>query len=155
MALRPFEEADLDGVTIVISATDDPATQKQIHASATARKVLVNTVDIPGLCDFIVPAVIRRGDVVIAVSTSGKSPALAAALRAKIETMLPRDVERAARVLGSVREAAHLRWSTPEGRKRAFERVIESGILDWIQTTEDAAAEERVRRMIDDPGESG
>jgi precorrin-2 dehydrogenase/sirohydrochlorin ferrochelatase len=155
LSLRPFEDSDLDGRVLVISATDDPEVQKQIHAAGARRNILVNTVDIPELCDFIVPAVVRRGDVLIAVSTSGKSPALAAALRAKIEAMLPGDVARAARVLGAARDSARRRWATPEERKRAFERVIGSGILEWIQNTEDMEAEERVRRLIEEPGEAG
>src|SRR5262245_32387512 len=67
---RPFIESDLDGVVLVISATDDASVQQQVAGVARSKKVLVNTADQPELCDFIVPAVVRRGDVLVAVSTS-------------------------------------------------------------------------------------
>src|SRR6187397_51775 len=74
---RRFMESDLDGAQLVISATDDGAVQEQVAAAARARNILINTVDQPRLCDFIVPAVVQRGDVILAISTSGKSPSLA------------------------------------------------------------------------------
>src|SRR6266446_2248924 len=79
--LRRVAEPDLEGVMLVISATDEASIQKEVARWAASRRVLVNTVDQPDLCDFIVPAVVRRGDVTVAISTSGVSPALAAELR--------------------------------------------------------------------------
>ncbi|HEX4999355.1 MAG TPA: bifunctional precorrin-2 dehydrogenase/sirohydrochlorin ferrochelatase [Terriglobia bacterium] len=148
LKLKPFEDSDVDGHWLVVAATDDPATQQAAHASGARRHVLVNVVDQPDLCDFIVPSIARRGDVVVAVSTSGQSPALAAALRARIEGMLPDDVARVARVLGSLREEARCRLADAEERKRAFERVIASGILDWIREYDDAGALTRARRLM-------
>jgi siroheme synthase-like protein len=150
--LRRFQESDLDGVTLAISATDDASVQREIAALAASKNVLVNTVDQPSLCDFIAPAVLRRGDVVAAISTSGSSPALAAALRDRIRTVLTEDVERAAKLLGSIREDVHQRFVTAEERKSVFERIIGSGILDWIHDCDDATALERIRRIMDETG---
>ncbi|HLQ76041.1 MAG TPA: bifunctional precorrin-2 dehydrogenase/sirohydrochlorin ferrochelatase, partial [Terriglobia bacterium] len=78
---RGFTPSDMDSASLVITATDDPATQREVVSIARAKGVLINTVDKPELCDFILPAILRRGDVTLAISTSGKSPALAANLR--------------------------------------------------------------------------
>lgn len=147
---RKFEEADLANQLLVISATDDRETQERVAALARGHKVLVNTVDHPRLCDFIVPATIRRGDVIAAISTSGKSPALAAALRQRIEGIITNDTARAARLLGELRNDVHARISDPARRKAVFEKVVESGILDWIAEVDDAGALERARRLIEE-----
>ena len=149
LRLRKFAESDLDGMVLVISATDDPAAQDQIAAAARSRGIPINTVDQPKLCDFIVPAVVRKGDIVVAISTSGRSPALAAALRAKLENIITDDAARAARVLGEVRSEIHSRFPDPNRRKQVFESIVASGILEWIKEYDDAAALERVRGMIE------
>lgn len=145
---RKFVEADLDGMVLVVSATDDRAAQEQIAAAARARNIPINTVDQPDLCDFIVPAIVRKGDVVLAISTSGRSPALAAALRARLESVITDDVARAARILGEVRSEVHSRFENADRRKQVFEAIVASGILDWIGDCDDGAALERVRRII-------
>ena len=146
---RKFEEADLENVLLVISATDDVETQERVAALARAHGILINTVDQPRLCDFIVPAVVRHGDVIAAISTSGKSPALAAALKSKIESVVTKDAARAASILGAIRNEVHARFTDPARRKDAFERIVNSGILDWISQCDDAAALQKVCRMIE------
>jgi siroheme synthase-like protein len=146
---RAFEEADIDGAVLVISATDDPAVQQRVAQAARQRGVLVNTADQPALCDFIVPAVVRQDDVVAAISTSGKSPALAVTLRRKLEAMLSEDVGRAARLLGEIRAEVHSRVADAGERKHVFERILESGLIDWIGECDDATALQRVRELID------
>jgi precorrin-2 dehydrogenase len=147
---RGFSENDLEGALLVISATDDVTIQQQVAAAARKRNILVNTVDQPRLCDFIVPAVIRRGDVILAISTGGKSPALAAALRAKLENVITDDTARAAQVLGQIRSEVHAKFSDAVRRKEAFERIVNSGILDWISEYDDAAALKRARDIIEE-----
>jgi precorrin-2 dehydrogenase/sirohydrochlorin ferrochelatase len=149
LRLRRFVERDLDGMVLVVSATDDPAAQEQIASAARSRNIPVNTVDQPKLCDFIVPAIVRKGDIVLAISTSGRSPALAAALRARLETVITDDAARAAVVLGEVRHEVHSRFPEPERRKQVFETIVASGIVDWIKECDDAAALERVRGIIE------
>ena len=146
---RRFNEADLEGVLLVVSATDEPETQERVAASARARNVLVNTVDIPRLCDFIVPAIVRQGDVTVAISTSGKSPALAAELRARLERVVTEDTARAARLMGEIRQEVHARIQDAERRKQAFEAIVKSGLLDWIAECDDAAALQRMRATFE------
>ena len=148
--LRRVAEPDFEGVMLAISATDDPLTQKEVARWAASRRVLVNTVDQPALCDFIVPAVVRRGDVTVAISTSGSSPALAAELRARIEGVVTENVTRTAKLLGSIRGEVHERFSSAAQRKDVFEKILQSGILEWIGDCDDATALARMRRMMDE-----
>lgn len=147
---RRVEPADIGGVSLVISATDDEAVQKEVAAIAASKNILVNTVDKPDLCDFIVPSILRRGDVTLAISTSGKSPTLAAALRQRLDHVLTEGVARTASVLGEVRTEVHERFADFEKRKQIFERIIESGIVEWIDECDDATALQKVRQMIDE-----
>lgn len=146
---RRFEPSDIDGASLVISATDDAATQKEVASIAASRKILVNTVDKPELCDFIVPAILRRGDITIAISTAGKSPSLAAALRKRLDRVLTEDVARTASVMGRLRTEVHERFADTDERKRVFEKIIESGIVEWIGECDDDTALQRARQMID------
>jgi len=145
---RAFAASDLDGMSLVISATDDPAIQIEVATIAASKNIFVNTVDKPELCSFIVPATLRRGDITVAISTSGKSPSLAAELRARFGRVLTEDFARTASVLGSVRHEVHERFADSDERKRVFDSIIDSGIVEWIGGYDDDAALERVRNMI-------
>jgi precorrin-2 dehydrogenase/sirohydrochlorin ferrochelatase len=145
---RGFLPSDVDGVSLVISATDDSKTQTEVAAVAASKNILVNTVDKPELCSFIVPAILRRGDITIAISTSGKSPSLAAELRARLDRVLTNEIARTATVLGAVRQEVHQHFASSDERKRVFDSIIGSGIIEWIAGYDDAAALERVRQMI-------
>ena len=85
LRLRDYASDDLAGMFLVVAATDDPAVQARIGTEAKERGLLVNVVDDPANCTFIVPAVSRRGELAIAISTGGRSPALAARIREKLE----------------------------------------------------------------------
>jgi precorrin-2 dehydrogenase / sirohydrochlorin ferrochelatase len=88
---RAFTESDLDGMFLVVTATDVKAVNHAVAEAARARQVLCNSVDDPPDCDFFYPSVVRRGDLQIAISTAGKSPALAQRLREDVDAMLPSD----------------------------------------------------------------
>jgi len=90
VVVKAFESGDLDSVRLVIAATDDPAVNAAVSAEATARGIWVNSADDPANCTFILPAVARDGEVTIAVSTGGASPALASHLRGEVEAWLGR-----------------------------------------------------------------
>ncbi len=85
LELRAFSPADLDGTFLAVVATASRAVNESIYSEAQRRGVLCNVVDVPDLCDFYYPAVVRRGDLQIAVSTNGKSPSLAQKLRQQLE----------------------------------------------------------------------
>ena len=104
--VRPYAAADLDGHQLVMTATDDPVVNAQVAADARARGTWVNSADDPVNCSFILPAVTRRGPVVVAVGTDGSSPALARHLRDRIASeVLTPEVEAAAHELARQRAA--------------------------------------------------
>jgi uroporphyrin-III C-methyltransferase / precorrin-2 dehydrogenase / sirohydrochlorin ferrochelatase len=87
--LRGYQEADLDGCTLIIAATDDEPLNAQVSSDARRRCVPVNVVDAPALCSVIFPAIVDRSPLVIAVSSGGDAPVLARLIRAKLETWIP------------------------------------------------------------------
>ena len=100
---RPYRSGDLDGYRLVIAATDDEAVQQQVFDDGEAAGVWVNAADDPDRCSFILPAVERRGPVIIAVSTQGASPALAGHLRDRLAAALPANIEEVADELAAQR----------------------------------------------------
>ena len=102
---RPFMDEDLDGVRLVVTATGDEATDAAVSVAARSRGIWVNAADQPVDCEFILPAVARRGRVTIAVSTDGASPALARELRNVIDELLTDDIAVLAEELAAERSA--------------------------------------------------
>jgi precorrin-2 dehydrogenase/sirohydrochlorin ferrochelatase len=88
---REYADGDLAGQFLVVAATDNPAVNRAVFAEAEAAGILINAVDDPPFCDFYFPSVVRRGDLQIAISTAGASPALAQRLRKEINALLPLD----------------------------------------------------------------
>ena len=116
---RPAEPSDLDGMLLVVAATDSHELHENIHAEARLRGVLCNVVDVPELCDFYYPAVAQRGALQIAVSTSGQSPALAQRLRKELEQQFGPEYEAWLKQLGEEREKLFAASNMdPEERKR-------------------------------------
>ncbi len=99
---REYIFGDIEGASLVYSATDDQDVNKSVYEEATGRGIFINSVDDPENCSFYVPSLVRRGDLILAVSTSGASPAMAAKLRRIIEKCIPSDIED---ILDSLREA--------------------------------------------------
>jgi len=100
---RRFRAGDVAGRVLVIAATDDPKVNRAVFDACRKRAIPVNVADVPELCSFIVPSVLRRGPVVVAVSTGGQSPSLAKSLRRRIEALLPASIGRTAVRLGRER----------------------------------------------------
>jgi precorrin-2 dehydrogenase/sirohydrochlorin ferrochelatase len=100
---RKYFPGDLDGVYLVIAATSDEEANRQIYRESQRRGILANVVDVPPLCDFYYPAVVRRGALVVAVSSGGESPHLAQRVRDEISNLLPEELEAALNRIGSER----------------------------------------------------
>jgi precorrin-2 dehydrogenase/sirohydrochlorin ferrochelatase len=100
---RAWEAADLDGATLCVAASDDPAERAAVYAAGRERGVLMNVMDDVPHCDFAAPAVVRRGDLVVAVSTGGRSPALARRLRVELEHRFGPEWAIVMEILGEVR----------------------------------------------------
>ena len=130
---KKYHSADLDGMFLVFGATNDEALNQRIHADATGRNMLCNIADRPEVCNFILPSVVRRGDLIIAVSTSGKSPALAKKLRKDLENRFGEEYAVFLQMMGAVREQLFIREQEPEIRKRMFEALIEKGLPELLR----------------------
>lgn len=130
---RPFVPGDLTGIHIAIAATGDDEIDRSIFAEARQRSVLCNTVDVPALCDFYFGSIVRRGGLQIAISTAGKSPALAQRLRREIDASLAPDAGRWLEDIGSLR--GELLQTAPGGeeRKAMLHRLAEREVCDSPQ----------------------
>ncbi len=115
---REFEPHDLDGIFLVIAATSDAAVNRAVFLAARSRGILCNAVDDPPNCDFYFPAVVRRGDLQIAISTSGQSPALAQQLRRDLESIFDESAGDGVRALGERRSEILSSLPPSEARKQ-------------------------------------
>jgi len=131
---KPYDAGDLDGASIVIASTDDQRVNEQIAADCRARKIPVNVVDVTPLCEFIVPAIVESGSVHIAISTGGKSPALARTLKEDLMRLIGTEYAEGNDALGSLRESAKKVLPTDVDRKAFFDGIIARGILDLLRT---------------------
>jgi len=127
---RGFQPDHLDGMFIVVAATSSTELHKQIFREATRRGVLCNIVDVPELCDFYYPAVVQRGGLQIAVSTSGQSPALAQRLRIELEEQFGPEYEAWLEYLGEARDKLQSREMDPEERKRLLHKLASREALE-------------------------
>ena len=102
---RKYRSGDLRNAVLAIAATDDDGLNRKIAAGARAQKIPVNVIDAPKLCTFIAPSIIKRGPLVVSISTSGQAPALAKALRLKLEKLITPQFGKLALALGKIRRA--------------------------------------------------
>lgn len=149
LQLRPYTPGDCAGAALVLSATDDPAVSRAVFQDATAIGALINTADQPALCDFIMPAVVRRGDIVIAISTGGTSPGLAARLRQKISKIIGPEYEQLAGLLSQARPEIRRRLPDERERKALHYRILDSDIMTCLKNNDTAGAERLLREIIE------
>jgi len=129
---RKYNRGDLDGVFLVIGATSDEKLNHQIHRDAEKRETLCNIADRPEVCNFILPAIVSRGDLTIAVSTSGQSPAFAKSLRQRLGKEFGPEYGSFLVLMGAIRQRLLAESHEPEEHKPLFERLIKAGLLDMI-----------------------
>ena len=144
--IRAYEQSDLDGCFMVIAATENNQTNVAVHEHAEARQMLCNVVDVTHLCNFILPSIVRHGDLAIAVSTGGASPAMARRIRIALSQCYTEEYAVALKILGSLREELKAKYPDFGDRKIVFERMVYSnfmtmvrngdadGIEAWVQT---------------------
>lgn len=121
---RCFRAGDLRGAWLAYGATDDQAVNAAVFRAATRRRIWVNVVDQPRLCQFISAAVVERRGLSVAISTGGRSPGLAKRLRQQLERAIGPEHGELAEALARLRPRILRRYDTPHARKQAFERVI-------------------------------
>jgi len=151
---KTYDASDLGGANIVIASTDDQTVNEQIAADCRARRIPVNVVDVTHLCEFIVPAIIETGSIQIAVSTGGKSPALARTLKEDLQRTIGPEYAEVNDVLGSLRDGAKAAPSLPTDvdRKRFFDGIIAQGILGLLRGGKRREAYEIIARACETAG---
>ena len=130
---RPYQSADLDGMFLVIGATNDAALNLRIKADADRLEKLCNISDCPEACNFILPSVVERGDLVIAISTSGMSPAFAKRIRKYLETTFGPEYADFLKLMGAIRRKLLRKKHEPEAHRPLFEQLIDSGLVHMIK----------------------
>ena len=143
---RPFTASDLDGAVLVIAATNDAAVNAQVAREARARGIWVNVVDDPAHCDFILPAVVRRGDLQIAVSTGGRSPALARWVREDLERRLPAEYGALLALVADLRQ--ELRRAGVAVPPERWQRAVDDEVLARLRAGDPAGARARLRAAL-------
>jgi precorrin-2 dehydrogenase len=143
---RDYETGDLEATFIVIAATDDTDINIRVYEDAEARAMLVNVVDVPPLCNFILPAIVRTGPLAIAISTAGASPALAKRIKRQIADEFGEPYARLAVLLNEARGWAKGTLPTYQDRKAFFEGIV-NGDPDPIELLR-AGDEAAVRELI-------
>jgi uroporphyrin-III C-methyltransferase/precorrin-2 dehydrogenase/sirohydrochlorin ferrochelatase len=155
---RAFQATDIDGHQLVFSAHEDEADDRAVVVAAKARQVLVNVVDRPALTDLVMPAVVDRGEVVVAISTQGAAPVLSRKVRALIEGVLPQRIGRLAAFAGRFRSAVHSRLADGIARRRFWEDFFEGPVAEAVLAGDERLAAREVIAAINrrqDPHSQG
>lgn len=149
-----FEPDHLDGRHLVIAATDDAAVNRRVAELARARGMPVNVADRPSDGNFIVPSVVDREPVIVAVSSGGASPVLARLLRARLESLIPAAYGNLARLIEKFRERVKARLPAA-ARRRFWDQVLQGSVAEMVFAGNAADAERELERVIDsvDPSE--
>ena len=143
---RPYEKGDVRGRWLVVAATDDRAVNRSVAGDAEAAGVWVNAVDDPEACSFTAPALLRQGPVVVAVSTGGHSPAMAAWLRDRLAGMVGPEMGVAAELLAEARAALRAKGLPTTGLD--WRGVLNSDMLELVRAGETERARERLAQCL-------
>ena len=133
LQLRDYHSSDLDKMFLVIGATDDQALNHKVHKDAETSQRLCNIVDQPDLCNFVLPSIINQGNLSIAISTAGKSPAFAKFLRRQLQGQFGPEYGVMLDLLGAIRKRLLAEAHAPEQHKPLFEKLIQGGLLELIK----------------------
>lgn len=143
-----FQAEHLRGMTLAIAATDDAAVNEEVSRTAMALHLPVNVVDNPQLCSFVVPSIVDRSPVVVAIGSGGKAPVLARMLRTRLEGMIPQTFGRLAALAGAFREHTKKRFPDAGTRRRFWERVFEGPIAELVFSGQEPAARHAMLDVI-------
>jgi precorrin-2 dehydrogenase/sirohydrochlorin ferrochelatase len=145
---RPVRASDLKGAFLVFVTTDDREVNRKVAERVGGAGGLVNVADDPGACSFLVPSVLRRGDLTIAISTGGGSPALAKKLRLRLEETIGPEYEAFLASLRLLRERARQAIADPEARQAVFRRAVESDLFERAARRDAAAVAACIEALL-------
>jgi uroporphyrin-III C-methyltransferase/precorrin-2 dehydrogenase/sirohydrochlorin ferrochelatase len=148
--MRQAFSADLlDGAVLAISAAEDEVVDRQVHEAAKARNLPVNVVDKPALCSFVLPAIMDRSPMIVAVGTGGASPVLARLLRARLETLIPASYGKLALLAESFRGKVKAKFSYPPQRRIFWEKVLQGPVAELVFSGKEQEAETALQTILD------
>lgn len=143
-----FQPAHLEGVTLAIAATDDAAVNEEVSRAAKSKNIPVNVVDNPGLCSFVMPSILDRSPLLVAISTGGASPVLARILRGKLETLIPQGYGKLAAFSARFRDAVKQHIHTIGQRRIFWENVLDGPVAEKVFSGDEASAEAMLLTML-------
>ncbi len=146
-----YQTEHLAGKFLVIGATDDPNLNGKIGREARERGLLCNIVDKPQECNFILPSLVSRGDLTIAVSTAGKSPALAKKIRQDLERVFPEIYGLYLELLGQIRNEILARNLSQQENQKIFQTLVDSPVLSWVESGNFEALYDLMDQLLDPP----
>jgi len=144
LVFREYQDEDLRGMFLVIGATDNRQLNRTIGEQAKRANILFNGADLPELSDFILPALVERGDLTIAVSTSGNSPAFAKKIKHELEGSFGPEYERFLLLMGRIRKALLARDHDPDTHRKIFKRLIDGRLFDLMGEND----QEEIKRLL-------
>jgi len=147
---RPYQSDDLEGMFLVIGATDDETLNRQISRDAEQHSTLCNIADRPEICNFILPSIVQRDDLIITISTSGRSPALAKKLRKSLEAWFGEEYGILLRLMGAIRKKLLSQSHAPEAHKPIFEQLINSDLITLIKEEKTADINALLLKILGD-----
>ncbi|WP_295409206.1 bifunctional precorrin-2 dehydrogenase/sirohydrochlorin ferrochelatase, partial [uncultured Thiocystis sp.] len=145
---RPFKPTDIPGNILIIAATDDREVNRRIAELAGDLGIPVNVVDDPDACTFLLPSIVDRAPVTIAVSSGKTSPVLARMLRTRLEALIPAGYGRLADLAGRYRERVKARFSEARDRRRFWDRVLQGAVAERILAGQFAEAEAVIEQEL-------
>ena len=151
---RAFEVDDISNQALVISATDDPDVNKQVSELAQAANIPVNIVDSPELCTFVMPSIVDRSPLVIAISSAGKAPVLARIIRAKLESTIPHAYGKLAKLAGEFRAQVKKKFKNIEDRRYFWERAFTGAVAEKVFAGKLSEAKLDLQQQLDKSKES-
>jgi precorrin-2 dehydrogenase / sirohydrochlorin ferrochelatase len=148
---KPYDHHDLAGAYLVIAATDDEATNLAVSRDAARRRIFCNVVDRPDQCSFIVPSVVERGPIKVAISTGGISPALSKRLRMELGAVVGAEYEYLAGILGRIRPMVLAQEGGHLAHKRVFEVLVNSDLIEAIRQNDKDRIDEILLQALGEP----
>jgi precorrin-2 dehydrogenase/sirohydrochlorin ferrochelatase len=145
---RVYRPGDLADAFLAISATDEPEVNEKVWQEANASGLLVNVVDDASRCNFIAPAILRQGDLAVAISTSGKAPALAVRLREQFEHLVGPEHARFLQLAGSLRERLAAQRPSFAERRALWYQLVDSDVLGLLRNGDEGAARLRMAEIM-------
>lgn len=146
---QEFHPDVLAASVLVIAATDDAAVNRWVSETARARNIPVNVVDQPELCSFIMPSIVDRSPLIIAVSTGGRSPVLARLMRARLESLIPSGYGSLARLVAAFRDKVKQTFKHPPRRRQFWEEVLQGRVAELAYSGQEQAAAKALQERID------